>query len=157
MCMINETVNLKRIATVFWFPNKIVIATKNLIDKYTFYTTTNFTELPIDISNNELGERILYHLNKSIESKISNAEIREEWKNFKREIGFKTEKDLVRKSRCVNIIIENNKMYFEPKKTMISKRAFYGMPDAISEFPILNSEQVGRETKESLEKCLSIE
>lgn len=87
------------------YPDKIIIATKNKRDNYTWYLTDCISILPIDPSDLTLGETIIKHLENSKEQVITNDQIRILRENFRKAAKFKTEKAAMQDAKYVSIFL----------------------------------------------------
>ena len=98
----------------FLLADKMIIETTNKKDAGTWYSTGEYTILPLRASDVELGNCVLNHLKQSQEKDVSYDQIRENYKLIIKKAGFKTEKAFLQYIKRVSIIIEDRKMVFEP-------------------------------------------
>jgi len=142
----------------FLLPDKMIIETIHKKNAGTWYSSGEFTMLPLDTLSPALGDYVLNHLYQSKEKDISYDQIKDNWKLIIKKAKFKTEKAFLQSVRRVNIIKENNKIIFEPFKINTKQKMFYRMPDYITEIVYVpgNSEIIGKELIDSWAKCLTM-
>src|SRR4030095_161857 len=98
----------------FLLVDKIIIDTMKKRDAGTWYTKGEPSILPLDSSNSDLGNSILGHLSQSKEEAATYDQMKEYWKTLIKKAGYKTEKAFLQKCKRVAVIIQDDKIQFEP-------------------------------------------
>ncbi|MBC7934860.1 MAG: hypothetical protein H7Y86_05825 [Rhizobacter sp.] len=137
------------------YPERIIIETRNVIDKYSFYSTDDITILNTDISDTALAEAVMLHLS---HSKMEANYSRELYKSYLKKAGFRSEAASRKDAKYLAIFRTNAVIRFEPRNNKISggrMGAYYGMPDKISEISITaDAEALGLAVRKSWDDCI---
>jgi len=150
--------SFEKSAAIIFYPDKIIIETRNKKDNYTWYSSGKLTIFPINASAGMLGEGIINHLNQSEIKGIEMKEMKELRNLFRKKGKFKSEKSTMEDAKYVSIYSDKNMIRFEPKKNKTSQQLFYNMPESISEFAVknLDSIKIGKYARDSAAKCVFI-
>lgn len=148
---------IERKGAALLLPDRIMIDTMDRRDAGTWYSTGMPTILPSNVSDVELGDAVLSHVSQSKEEVVTYEQIRENWKTLIKKAGYKTEKAFINDVKRVTVIIEGDKIRFEPFSVNTSQKMFYRLPEAIVEtIPVPNNYEIGKEVRKRWEKCLLI-
>lgn len=144
----------KSVAAIL-YPDKIIIETRNQRDQYSWYSTDDLSILPTDAPDTAIGEAVLNHLALSKVELVDAATLQKQWESYKKKAKFKTEKSTIENAKCLSVYMSSKKIRIEPKKTMLSKRAFYNLPESIVEMDITSdAAKMGQYIRDSWQKCI---
>ncbi|HVY75929.1 MAG TPA: hypothetical protein VG890_13920 [Puia sp.] len=153
--------NHEKSIVVIFYPKRIIIATR-IGDKYgsVWTRTDRLTILQVEVSDEELGNVALRHLELSVIREIPTEEHRDLRERYCKLTKFKTEGQAMKDSKMVSVYLAKNKIRLEPKENRYSqvRRHYYeylGMPEAKFEidYPCTLT-QIGLALREASKKCL---
>lgn len=113
------------------YPEQVIIATKNKKDEFTWYQTDEFSVLPVNATDQVIGEAMIKHLDDSAQTDVTQEQIRIYWNRFKKLSKLKTEKAVFEKAKYASVYLIDHQLRFEPFKTKVQQRLFYRLPDNI--------------------------
>lgn len=149
--------NYSKCVEVVHYPDRILIATRNLFKEGGSYITNYLSEIQIDTSHYELGKLVIEHIDKSRIKNIPSDEIKMFRMAYLKLNKFKSELASMKNARYMLIDYDNTTYRIRPMLNAYSDKlraAYYGLPDEIVE---LNNqtdyEKLGRTIIELWDKC----